>query len=275
MSTATAPDGTTIAYSVSGPRDAEPVLMIQGLGADSRGWVRQRRAFARGHRVVVMDNRGVGRSDRPEGPYDLEVMAADAVAVLDAEGIGSAHVMGASMGGVIAQILGVRSPERVRSLTLACTACRHLRWRLELLAEWRELALESGMGELSQQAARWLVGPRMLRRFRPAIDLLGPLAMDIPPEVFVAQIDAIVSMDDGVREELGGVAAPTLAIVGSQDILTPVGDSEEIVDLVPDAELAVVIGAAHGFMVEQAGAYNRTVLGFIERVRALGDAEVA
>ena len=77
----------------------------------------------------------MGRSDVPEGPYDLEVMAADAVAVLDDLGVDSAHVMGASMGGIMSQILGVRHQERVRSLTLACTGCHHLQWRRDLLAE--------------------------------------------------------------------------------------------------------------------------------------------
>ena len=107
----------------------------------------------------MFDNRGVGRSDHPPGPYDLEVMAADALAVLDAAGIGPAHVMGASMGGVLAQILAVRHPERVRSLILACTACRHHAWRRELLAEWAEVAEHDGMGSFARTAVRWLDRP--------------------------------------------------------------------------------------------------------------------
>src|SRR3954465_3326338 len=120
-----AADGTRLHWSVSGRRDGEPVLMIQGLGADSRGWVRQRRAFGERHRVIVFDNRGVGRSDKPSGPYDLAVMADDAARVLTAAGHDSAHVVGASMGGAIAQILAVQHADRVRSLILACTACQH------------------------------------------------------------------------------------------------------------------------------------------------------
>jgi len=114
-------DGVSIHYEVWGRRAATPVLMIQGLGADSRGWALQRMAFGRRHRCYALDNRGVGQSDRPPGPYSLDRMAGDAIAVLDQEGIESAHVMGASMGGVIAQILAVLHPGRVRSLTLACT----------------------------------------------------------------------------------------------------------------------------------------------------------
>lgn len=263
-----AADGTRIHYRVTGRSDGEPLLMLQGLGADSRGWTFQRRALAGGYRLVLVDNRGVGRSDRPEGPYDLEEMAADAVAVLDDLGIEQAHVMGASMGGVLTQILGVRHPERVRSMVLACTACRHHPWRIELLEEWREVAATEGMGGVSQVAARWLVGARMLRRVRGVLDLVAPIALNVPAESFVAQIDAILSLSDDVRFELASVSVPTLVLVGSQDVLTPLGDSEEIAGLVPGAELAILRGGAHGFMVEQAGTFNRTVRGFLDRVTA-------
>ncbi|MEJ7582950.1 MAG: alpha/beta hydrolase [Acidimicrobiales bacterium] len=103
-------DGTRIHYDVWGQRQGEWLLLIQGLGADIRGWIAQRHALGARYRCIALDNRGVGRSDRPDGPYDLEVMAADAVAVLDAAGIASAHVMGASMGGILAQILAVGHP---------------------------------------------------------------------------------------------------------------------------------------------------------------------
>ena len=268
MPFAEAADGTRIHYSVSGRRDGEPVLMIQGLGADSRGWLRQRLAFAARHRVIVFDNRGVGRSDRPPGPYDLDVMADDALAVLDAAGVADAHVMGASMGGVISQIIAVRHPERVRSLILACTACRQLPWRRELLAEWAEVAERDGMGGFTTFAVRWVMGPRSLRRFWPALGLLGTLAQNLTPDSFLAQVQAILATDDDIRFELRHVRAPTLVLVGSQDILTPLGDSEEIADLIPGAELAVIGGGAHGFMFEHAAAFNRTTLDFLRRVIA-------
>src|SRR6266508_3742272 len=102
-----AEDGVEIAYDVWGKRGGEPLLLIQGLGTDSRGWALQRMAFGRRYRCFAPDNRGVGRSGKPSGPYDLGQMGRDALAVLDAEGIESAHVIGASMGGVIAQIMAV------------------------------------------------------------------------------------------------------------------------------------------------------------------------
>jgi 3-oxoadipate enol-lactonase len=262
------PDGTRIHYDTFGRPDGPPVLLVQGLGADSRGWLRQRGALASRYRGIVFDNRGVGGSDAPPGPYDLEVMAADAVAVLDALGVESAHVVGASMGGVIAQILGVRWSDRVRSLTLACTACQHLPWRRELLAEWEEVARTKGMRALVDTASRWLIGPRSRFRLWPVVGFLGPLALQVSPQAFCAQVEAILALDDKLRFELEGIVAPSLVIVGSQDILTPIGDSELLDDLIPDSELVIVGGAAHGFMVENAGRFNDHVRAFLDRVSA-------
>jgi 3-oxoadipate enol-lactonase len=261
-------DGTRIAYSLGGRRDGEPLLMIHGLGADTRGWIMQKRALGRQYRLIMVDNRGVGQSGRAEGPYDLEVMAGDAISVLDHAGYGSAHVMGASMGGIITEIIGVRHAERVRSLTLACTACHHYTWRRELLGEWADEAEAFGMREFVRRNLQWMLGPRSLSRTWPAMAVLGPLAFNVPVESFVAQIHAILAMEDTLRAELAGVVAPTLVLCGSQDVLTTQGDSEEIASLIPGAELAVVRGGAHLFMVEQARPFNRTVVDFLDRVTA-------
>ena len=267
-----ATDGTRIHYEVTGRGDGEPLLLIQGLGADMKGWVAQRYALSRRYRLVLVDNRGAGRSDKPDGPYDLEEMAGDAVAALDAEGIHSAHVLGASMGGVIAQIMAVRYPDRVRSLVLSCTACHHHEWRVELLESWAELADTNGMRALTGEAIRWLVGPRHHVRFKVPFGLLGPLVLNIPAHAFAAQARAIIAMSDDVRNELRHIDVPTLVIVGTQDILTPLADSEELVELIPGAELSIVSGAAHGLMIEAANAFNDRVLDFLDRVTKLEDA---
>jgi 3-oxoadipate enol-lactonase len=259
-------DGERIEYDVFGRADGTPVLMIQGLGVDSRGWALQRGAFARNHRCITPDNRGVGGSSKPPGPYDLVRMAQDAVEVLDDVGIERAHVVGASMGGVIAQIIGVLHPERTRSLTLACTACRHHQWRRELFQEWAEIVNARGMQALAGEGLQWLVGPRLQRRFGRALNLLARLVMSGSPGPFVAQIDAILAMSDEMRFELPSLHVPTLVITGSQDALTPVGDAEELAELIPGAQLFVLPGAAHGLMAEAAGAFNRTVLSFIDSV---------
>lgn len=259
-------DGLRIRYDLHGPRHGEPLLLLQGLGADSRGWTAQRLHFSRRYRVITVDNRGVGRSDKPLGTYDLRRMALDAVEVLDEAGVEAAHVMGASMGGVLAQIMAVEHPERVRSLVLACTACRHQAWRRELLAEWAEVARDRGMRAFAAENLRWLVGPRSLRRFWPAFNALSSVFVSAPQHAFIGQVRGILAMDDAMRLALPSVSAPTLVIVGSQDILTPQADSEELAELIPGAQLAVVRGGAHGFMIEAAGAFNRAVAEFLERV---------
>jgi 3-oxoadipate enol-lactonase len=268
MPYATASDGVRLHYDVFGRRNGEPLLMIQGLGADSRGWGLQRWAIGRRYRGIVFDNRGVGRSDKPAGDYDMAQMAEDALSVLDAAGYESAHVMGASMGGVIAQVVAVLHPHRVRSLILACTACRHLPWRRELLEDWAAVAQAEGMRAFAARNLRWLIGSRSLRRFWPAFGVLTPIAISAPEHAFISQVHAILDMDDGLRVLLPTVIAPTLVLVGSQDILTPQADAEENVELIPDSELAVVQGGAHGFLVENFNTFNRLVLEFLDRVSA-------
>ncbi len=262
----TAGDGVVIHYDVWGRRDGQPVLMIQGLGTDSRGWALQRMAFGRRYRCFAIDNRGVGQSGKPPGPYSLEQMAQDARSVLDAEEITRAHVVGASMGGVIAQILAVTEPDRIRSLVLACTACRHHEWRRELLAEWAEAVQARGMAALADDGLQWLVGPRLRRRFGVWLNLLARILLQQPPEPFVAQVQAILDASDELRFELARVTVPTLVITGSQDSLTPVGDAEELAELVPHAQLEVLGGAAHGLMVEAPNGFNDAVLRFLAQV---------
>jgi 3-oxoadipate enol-lactonase len=265
---ATASDGTAIAYDVFGRADGSPVVMIQGLGTDSRGWALQRFAFGRRHRCFAIDNRGVGGTAKAPRPFSLEQMADDAIAVLDAEGIESAHVMGASMGGVIAQMLVVRHPARVRSLVLACTSCRHHEWRRELFAEWAASVSERGMGALAGDGLVWLVGPRLQRRFGLWINLLARILLQGTPENFVAQVHAILDASDELRFELATIKVPALVITGSQDLLTPLGDAEELAELIPHARLQELRGAAHGLMVEQPNSFNGAVLRFLAEVDA-------
>lgn len=266
MSATVTDDGTQIAYSAWGRHDGSPVLLIQGLGMDHRGWALQRGAFGRHHRCIAPDNRGTGHSDAPPGPYVLGRMAEDALAVMDAEGVERAHVVGASMGGVIAQILAVMYPDRVRSLTLACTACQHHEWRRELLAEWANVVSERGMAGLMDDGMRWLIGPRLQRRFGVFVNVLARVLVQTKPHAFVAQIDAILNASDELRFELPRVQAPTLVITGSQDTLTPLGDAEELAELITTSRLYVLRGAAHGLMAEAPNAFNDVVLKFLDEI---------
>jgi len=266
-------DGTRIHYEVTGRVGRTPVLMIQGLGASKNAWNLQRIAMATRFRIISFDNRGAGRSDKPTEPFTLEQMADDAIAVLDAAGIETAHVVGASMGGVISQIVAVKYPQRVRSLTLVCTACRNHPWRQELLQSWAKTAEEKGMIEVGKEAAQWVMSPRSFRRLVPAFTWMGPLAALRPRHSFVSQIHAILDTREDLVDQLSTITAPTMVIVGNQDILTPRGDSEEIAERIPNAELVVISGAAHGLMMEHSSTFNKILIEFLQRTELARVAE--
>jgi 3-oxoadipate enol-lactonase len=248
--------------------------MIQGLGASKNAWNLQRIAMATRFRCISFDNRGAGRSDKPTEPFTLEQMADDAIAVLDAAGIETAHVVGASMGGVISQIVAVKYPQRVRSLTLVCTACRNHPWRQELLQSWAKTAGEKGMIEVGKEAAQWVMSPRSFRRLVPAFTWMGPLAALRPRHSFVSQIHAILDTREDLVDQLSTITAPTMVIVGNQDILTPRGDSEEIAERIPNSELVVISGAAHGLMMEHSSTFNKILIEFLQRTELARVAEL-
>lgn len=266
MPWATTSDGVRIHYEATGFKKNPPVVLVQGLGAEKNSWNLQRAALALRWRTIALDNRGAGRSDKPEGMYDLEQMADDVIAVLDHAGIESAHVVGLSMGGAISQIVALKYPNRVRSLTLVATACRNHEWREELLASWAETAANDGMTSLGKEAARWMIGPRSFRRLVPALGWLGPLQLFNPAGAFVSQVRAILRTPGAeLHDELTNITCPTLVVVGNQDILTPRGDAEEIASLIPTAELVVISGGAHGLIIEHATTFNRILLDFLRR----------
>jgi pimeloyl-ACP methyl ester carboxylesterase len=111
-----------------------------------------------------------------------------------------------------------------------------------------------------------LLGPRLRRRFGMWINILARMLMQVDPEVFAAQVDALLAFPDSLRFALAEVQAPSLVITGSQDMLTPVGDAEELAEIIPDARLTILSRAAHGLMVEAPNSFNATVLDFLETV---------
>lgn len=259
-------DGTRIHYEITGLTKRAPVLLVQGLGAEKNSWNLQRAALALRHRTIAFDNRGAGRSDKPDGTYNLEQMADDAIAVLDAAGIESAHVVGLSMGGAISQIIALKYPQRVRSLTLVATACRNHAWREELLSSWAELAQTDGMGAVGREAARWMIGPRSFRRLLPAMGWMGTQQLFNPANAFVSQINAILATEDEeLTADLSNITCPAMVVVGNQDVLTPRGDAEEIAARIPTAELVIISGGAHGLHIERASTFNRVLLEFLNR----------
>src|ERR1051325_10801928 len=116
--------GADIYYEEAGQGGGPPMLLLQGLATDHVPWLRHLPVLGQSHRLILLDNRGVGRSGKPPGPYSTRQMAADALAVLDALDVASADIVGVSMGGMIAQELALAAPARVRRLVLVCTAAR-------------------------------------------------------------------------------------------------------------------------------------------------------
>lgn len=259
-----AADGTRIFYDTFGRPDGEPLVLIMGLAVDRWGWMRQRSRLARNYRCISIDNRGAGLSDKPQGHYDIFTMARDVETVMDAEGVDSAHIMGYSLGGVLAQLLAVTVPERVRSLVLASTACRVKDWRREVLADWRQLIEARGVRTFAQENLRWVAAARHLRWIAPMAPAFAPLLVRAPGHGVIGQIHALADITEQVHEELRGVKIPTLVLVGSQDILTPVADSQEIAHRISGARLQVITGAAHGAVVTDAAVFNRVVSSFLD-----------
>jgi 3-oxoadipate enol-lactonase len=265
MSVITASDGTSIYYRTWGRKDRPALLFLQGLGCDGNGWALQWPVLSLDFRCIVVDNRGVGRSEKPPGPYSLEQMARDGVAVLDAEGVAHAHVMGVSMGGVVSQLLSIKYPERVRSLVLAATSGQHHSWRIGLLARWQYLAVRYGMGKVSLAVAPYFVGERARRLLGRAAALAVRAVLPLDAQGFVSQLEAIMEVPDELRDNHRSVRVPTCVLVGDSDTLTPPADSRDLADRLPRGELHLIRNAGHSLIAEAPVQFNREVLRFLRQ----------
>ena len=146
-----------------------------------------------------------------------------------------------------------------------CTACRNQPWRKELLQSWAWAAAAPRHGRDGRR--RGALGDRapLVPPARARVGWLGPLGFGRSSEAFAAQVAAILAADDSLAGQLATIAVPALVVVGNQDILTPRGDSEELADTIPTAELVVISGAAHGLMIEHATTFNRVLGDFLGR----------
>ena len=248
-----------IAYDITG--EGEPLLMIMGFLSDSRMWALQTPAFSPHYSCVTFDNRGVGRSSSPPGPYTMEQMASDAIAVLDDAGIERAHVLGISMGGAIAQHVALKAPERIRSLTLAATWCTPNEW-LTRLGEMGRIASEFVREAFARSVLLWLFTPKLVIEQPDLLTVIEQmiLAEPPPPETFVNQIAAVHGHD--TREQLHQIAAPTLVMGARRDFMVPPELAEQIAASIPGSHFELLDGG-HAFSAENAGEFNRVVLEFL------------
>jgi pimeloyl-ACP methyl ester carboxylesterase len=257
-------------YEVSG--QGPPVLLINGLSAPAVTWALQAKALARHFQVVAFDTRGVGESDLPPEPvYTTGQMADDAAALLHHLKIGRAHVLGASMGGTIAQELAFRHPRLVRSLTLLCTWTEADARFLHTVEAWMSLAYRVPIEERYRYVVYpWIFSPEFLAK-KENIETAFQRAIAYPhqtkAEAIERQARGILAWNGTRAKRLAGIRVPTLVMVGKDDILTPPAFSRALAKRIPRARLVVLPGG-HGFFLENADHVNRTILRFLKGVRS-------
>jgi 3-oxoadipate enol-lactonase len=252
--------GLRFAYDVHGA--GEPLLLVQGLGYGRAGWGPLRDLLAEHHTVVSFDNRGFGDSDKPQGPYTVAELAADTIAVLDAAGFERAHVVGASLGGMVAQEVALSQPDRVDRLVLVCTSPggAHAYPMPE-----RTVALFAEAPLLDPQEA--------LRRF--VLNSLAPdapqqLVDDVvayrttnPPDMAGWQAQAAAGATHDALARLPAIAAPTLVVHGTADNVIDHRNAELLADAIPDASLHVLAGAGHLLFWERPVELARLITEFL------------
>jgi 3-oxoadipate enol-lactonase len=241
----------------------EPILLIMGLGYASVMWYRTRPVLATRYRTLAFDNRGVGRSDMPPGPYLIALMASDAAAVLDAAKEESAHIFGISMGGMIAQEFALKYPHRVRSLILGCTAAGG---PTAVRAEPEATRMLMTRDKMTPEQAAEAAAPFIYDSCTPRSLIDEDLAVRRPwfpcPEAYVAQLQGILAWEAYTR--LPGIGVPTLVIHGESDRLVPPGNATIIAERIPGAELVTIPHASHLFFTDQPAVAHGHILRFLD-----------
>jgi pimeloyl-ACP methyl ester carboxylesterase len=258
-------NGIELHYAEAG--SGHPLLLIMGFGGDHLAWAFQVPAFSARFRVISFDNRGAGRSSVPDAPYTTGLMADDAAGLLDALGVEQAHVLGVSMGGMIAQELALNHPHRVRSLQLHCTYARSDAYTLALMDVWRAVRAKSTPEEWLRTVALWLFSPVTFAERPEFVEMViqTGLANPYPFSMtgFIRQGEAVRGHD--ALDRLGRLACPTLVSVAEHDILVPPRFSRAIAAAVPQAELRIIADSAHAYFWERADAFNAMCLDFLAR----------
>jgi pimeloyl-ACP methyl ester carboxylesterase len=245
-------EGTALAYERRGPADAETVVFIEGLGYGRWMWNWQADALDDEYDVLLPDNRGTGDSDAPEGPYSIESMAADLDAVLDDAGVDEAHVVGASMGGMIAQRYALEF-DRASSLALFCTSPGG-DLAVPTPAETQRRMFDVPEGADERETIRHRMAPALSEGFAEENPALierivdWRLASDAPAHAREAQAAAVAAFD--AADELDGLTLPAHVLHGTADRVLPVENGKRLADRLPDAELELIEDGPHLFFVE-------------------------
>ena len=261
-------NGIDLHYQELGSPTAPPLCLVMGWGGNHTAWALQTAAFSEDYRVITFDNRGAGQSEAPDVPYTIAGMADDALGLLDCLGVTSAHVCGVSMGGMIAQEIALRQPDRVLTLGLHCTLARPdaygaflVRQLLHVRARDRE--------EFERTLVPWLFSRKTVARHPELVELFIERALDYPfPTGLVGltrQAEALGSHD--TLDRLARIRVPTLITVGADDILVPPSFSQDIHAQMSTSELVVIPDAGHLHFMEQFQRFNELCLGFLGKHR--------
>lgn len=243
--------------------EGPPLLLIHGLGSSTRDWEHQVPHFARQFRVLCVDMRGHGRSQKPPGPYSMAQFAADTAALLRGLNVGPAHVVGISMGGMIAFQLAVDAPALVRSLTIVNSAPelvpRGLKMRLQI-AQRRLILRWISMRRLGEVlSGRLLPGPALAAERKTFVERWS----ENDPRAYRDAFNALIGWS--VAERIADITCPTLVVAADQDY-TPVAAKERYVQTMRRAELVVIPDARHAVTAERPQAFNAALAAFLQRV---------
>lgn len=254
-------NGTRIYWEEGG--SGEPVLLIMGLGYAHQMWFRTRPVLEKQYRTVVFDNRGVGRSDVPAGPYMIAQMADDAAAVMDAAGIEKARMFGISMGGMIAQEMALRHPARVERLVLGCTS---FGGKTAKIAERPVLDLLKARATMTPEEGAEALVPYIYDARTPRARIEEDLAvrrMVYPSaEGYLAQVQAIHSWSSADR--LSELNVKTLIMHGENDQLIPPDNAGLLWTKIVGSEVMMLDKASHIFTTDQPEKAHAALMNFLE-----------
>jgi 3-oxoadipate enol-lactonase len=245
-------------YQFDGPVGAPVLMLSNSLGTDLAMWEAQMPRLTRDHRVLRYDTRGHGQSAVPPGPYTIEYLGRDVVALLDQLALDRVTFCGLSLGGMTGMWLGAHAPARIARLVLANTAARVA--APELYNARIDKVNAGGVAAISDAVlARWFT-PAFINREPATISAMKAMMERTSAAGYAACCAAIRDMDQ--RDELAAIGAPTLVIVGTHDGATPPADGRFLAERIPGARLAE-LDAAHLSNIEAAPAFNAALASFL------------
>jgi pimeloyl-ACP methyl ester carboxylesterase len=247
--------------------DGEPLVLIMGLGGGSSLWWQQVAFFSEEYHVVVYDSRGVGRTDKPDIPYSVDMLVNDAAKLMEGLDIASAHIYGVSMGGMVAQELALRHPKLVSSLILGATTCGGIHAVMpsqETLQKLFSIMILSPDEAVKVSTSVTFSAGFIERHPMKIKEWLIKGAESIPsPMGFKRQAEAAAGFD--THDRLRQISVPTLILAGTADQLIPPENSRILASRIPNAKLVLFEGAGHGYLWEAEEEANRTVWDFLHQ----------